>query len=661
MVGQLTFDKSGKLITPNAELSSYSPSVEVRNLTAQVKTDYETGISILTRPYREFGGEGLSPLSVADRDQLAFNSYEEPQSEDPDEKWRWKGIRPITRNKIISIAGHFIAAILYPNIYAQNEQDEEDKDAANLMKDMVLWNIENSNYKISYLFGIISALVNPVSYLEVEFAEVICKVKEKTKNGKITYREAIDEILSGYKLHNVPLDEMLIDNAYEYDIQKQRFLIRKRLVSWDEARKRFGKSDNWEFVRPGIKTVFDVPSQTFFNVQDESNDTLVEWVTYYNRYEDLQIEFVNGVYVGDENVEANIMKHRRAAKDVEGKPVLMPVYPFVKFGYSPIDEKRFFFYKSAVNELGPQQRLIDRMWRMVMDGTFLDVLPPVGVTGNQVITSNIIYPGAITTFTDRETSITPLRTGGNQVSGMNAITIAEADLNNTAKIPQLPGKSGTTAFEVSQSIQQAKIQLGIFGAMISEMVMGLGLLTIDVILQHQTVGDIEEITGGNVRMKYKSFLLPRQQEGGKEVTKRIELVNEDVENTFENSLKILEEEGGMDSDKRIYRVNPNKFRRMKFLVRINPEEILPKNEIFDKAFKLEAYDRMIQNPLVDQEAVTRDFLIEPLVKGEVDKYIKKDIGLPTPEQGRPQGKTPNSGSIVSEITGNSPLAEMIRG
>lgn len=661
MIGELTFDKTGKLVTPNASVSAYAPSVEIATFISQVKKDYELGVRNLNQSYSEFGGEGLTPLSVAERDQKSFNSYEEPISEDPDEDWRWKGVRPVVRNKIISIAGHFIATLLFPNIFAQNNQDEEDKDAANLMRDLMLWNIEQetSKYKSSYLFGVIAALVKPVAYLEVEFAEVIRNVKEKNSRGEITTREAVDELLSGFKLHNIPMDEILFDNPYEYEIQNQRFIGRRRFISWNDAKARFGKHENWKHIRPGVKTVFDIPSQTFFDITDaETNNTLIEWFQYKNRSEDIETDFINGIYVGEPKVETNLIKHRRAGIGIDGKPILFPVYNLVKFGYGVIDERRFYFYKSAVNELGPQQRLVDRMWKMVVDGTFLEVIPPLAVVGNQIVQSNIIYPGAITTFQDRETTINPLRTGTNLRAGYDSIALAEGDQNETARVPQLPAKSGTTAFEISKEIEQARRELGVFGAMIGEMVMQLGMLMIDVIIQHQTVGDVEEITAGNVRMKYKKFLLPDQKESGRNVTKIIELTNQELEGTLEESMGILDEEGGLDGEKRIYRVNPVLFRRMKFLVRIDPDQLVPKSEYFDKAMKLEAYDRLIANPLTDQEAVTRDFLVEPFAKGESAKYMKKELGM-IPEEPMMRGqKRPNS--TVSQITGNNSLADLVR-
>lgn len=658
MIGELIF-KEGKLVSPNATPSLYAPSVAVTELIAQVKKDYEQGIRILNTNYSEFGGEGLTPLSVAERDKKAFNSYEEPVSEDPDAAWRWKGVRPTTRNKTILIAGNFIAAMLYPNVFAQNKEDEEDKEAANLMKDLIIWNIENSNYKTSYLFGVVAALMNPAAYWEVEFAEIINKVKEKI-GGRIQMRKAIDELLSGFQLHTVPLDELLIDNAYEYEIQNQRFLGRRRFLSFEEAKSRFGEHANWKYVRPGYRTIFDIPSQAFFDVHEELNPALTEWFVYYNRLADMEISFVNGIYFGSEDIEANFMRHRRAGRGIDGKPLLFPVYPYAKFGYSPIDEQRFFFYKSFVNENGPQQRLVNKMWQMVMDGTFLEVLPPLGIVSSQTVRSNILYPGAMNTFRDKDTTITPLRVGTNLTAGYNAMSLAEVDMQQTGKTAQLPARPGTTATEIAAQTQQAREQMGLFWQMIATAVKSIGALMIDVILQHQTVGDIEEITAGTLKLRYKRFLLPKQKEGGKNVTKVIDLTNERFEGTLEESFGIMEREGGLDTEKRIYKVNPALFRRMKFLVTIDADQLAPKNEIFEKAMRLEAYDRLIQNPFVDHEAVTRDYLVEPFAKSETEKYMKKEIGIPQETGRAPLTQGTRPGTLVSQITGNSPLAEMVR-
>ncbi|MBT7915269.1 hypothetical protein HN588_15330 [Candidatus Bathyarchaeota archaeon] len=73
-----------------------------------------------------------------------------------------------------------------------------------------------------------------------------------------------------------------------------------------------------------------------------------------------------------------------------------------------------------------------------------------------------------------------------------------------------------------------------------------------------------------------------------------------------------------------------------------------------KALSLEAYDRLIQNPIVDPKAVTADFLIDSYRPGEADKYIRKE--QPMPEQ---QAKPGNS-NMSSQILNQAQAASMPR-
>jgi len=628
MIGDIPYKKDG--VTPDLPQSKYQPSNEIKAFCFRVKKDYTTGYGINHREFTEFNDRNL--LDVISDNQKKFNSYVEPQSDDPDEAWRWPGVRPITRNKIISIAAHITATIIYPNVFAQNDADEEDKDSANIMRNLIKWNIKNSDYEISFLFGVIAGLVNPVSYLQAEFAEVMQSIKERQENGEITLKEVVDEVLSGLKTYNVPPDEILIANAYEYDLQKQRFLIRRRFVDYDDLRALHGKHPNFDYVQPGIKTLYSEADSMFYDQVDEELQTLGEEVRYYNRREDTEVIFVNGIYMGDDNVNNNPIKHR----DNKNRPK----YNYVKFGYEPIDEKRFYFYKSAVDKLASDQDLIDVMWRMVIDGTFLAVMPALAVSGSdERIPSSIIMPGAVTNF-DQETKVTQISPGSNLVAGFNATREIENSMIQSSQSPisaGIPekgvrgGKGGTTAYEIAKTEQNARTQLDLFGKMVAKMVTEYGELMVDLIIHHQTVGEVEEILGGSIRMKFRSFLLPEEIEGGKKITTKIRFADELVgtvlteEQSKKIGYKIMKEEGGYDADTRIYRVNPEKFSRLKFSMVVNADSFLPKNEEFEKIIKLEAYDRMISSPFVNQEAITRDFLVEPLAKGESDKYMRKNV------------------------------------
>lgn len=645
----------GELPQKNRVESLYQPPLEVRELTQRIKKDYQIGYDLLRRPFREFNNKSL--LTRMDLDQKAFNSYVEPQSSNPDESWRYNGVRPLTRNKIISIAAHVTASLIYPNVFAQDSDSKEDRLAAEVMRDLIEWNIRNSDYETTFLFGVVSALTNPAVVLEQGFYQAVQDVKFKTENG-YDIQSLIDDVFSGFQTHVVPLDEFLIGNAYEYELQRQRFVIRRRFISYEEAAALYSNHENFKFVKPGVKTIYDDSSDTFYDLyDDELEDTLVEEATYYNRTEDVEIPFVNGIYHGEENTEGNPMRHRDYLN--------RPKYPFAKSGYEPIDEKRFFYYKSAVFKLANEQDLLDRMWRMTMDGTFLQMMPPVAIMGDEIVNSSVVFPGMTSGFS-KDTKINPIQIG-NASAGFNAIQAVEQSADESSQDPIRQGVSAAgsqTAYEISKLDQNARIQLGLFGKMIGTLVRDVGYLMIDDIIHHQTVGHMNE-TGGEGSLEYQTFLLPNQTIQGREVTKSIIFTDEYLakEPTLEDSFKILKEQGGPDSETKIYKVNPLRFAKLKFQLFVDPDVLLPKNEAFEKAMNLEAYDRMIRDPYTNKRAVSQDFLVETFAKGKSDRYLlssEKLLGMNLDETATPNGESMGKSSeLVSQAVGSNSVNNLL--
>jgi len=328
MIGTDYRNSKGEIVEDKAAVSLFQPSDDVKKLTSSVRDDYSVGNNNLHKPYEEFNDRSL--IIIMNDNQRAFNAYIPPADGDPDNAWRASTVRPLTRNKIISIAAHVTVSILVPDVFAQNDQDEEDKEAADVMKDLIEWTINNSDYEESFLFGVISALVNPVVIMKAEYAEIMQTIKVKLASGEIAFKEVLDEVLSGFQTLIVPPDEFLIANVYEYKLQRQRFVIRRRFIEFDEARVTWSSHENFNYVTPGIRVFYSDQEGLFYEQRDTSlSDSQVEEVIYYNRIEDAEIPFVNGIYMGDDNTEANMINHR----DAKGSPK----YPFAKSGYEPID------------------------------------------------------------------------------------------------------------------------------------------------------------------------------------------------------------------------------------------------------------------------------------------------------------------------------------
>lgn len=569
MIGILARGKDNEILAP---LSPYQPPEGVKKLSEMIQTDYSVAYDLQQQPFTEFND--LSLIDRADIDQKRWNAYRGPQSEDPDEAWRYNGVKPITRNRILGIVAQMTASIIMPAPFAQNDKDEVDKAAAQVMRDLMEYNVRNSSYVENYIMWITDALVNPAAYLGVGFFEAMQTVKEENE-GRVSKKEVVDNVLSGFQTYNIPIDEVLIGNFYQKNLERQRYVIRRRFISYDEAKALKGDHENFKYVQPGARATFNAETDMFYDVVDDTLTTLVEEVTYFNRIEDIEVPYMNGVYLGDADTEANPIKHRTNEN--------YPRYNFGVLGYEDISS-RFFYYKSAAWKLGDDDELVIRTEQLLADATFLDTMTPTATTGVGQLSEAIMIPGKNTVFTSPDAKVSPIRLGGSLSSAFQLLLKKEQDMSESTQDPMMAGVqagSQKTAREAMLLAQNAKIALGRFGNMLANSLKKVGDLMIDVILQHQTVGEISEVSDQESAQKFKTFILSNVPEGSGKVTKKIvfepSMMGEEMDEAtaMERSMQLMEEEGGIDSEMRISKVNPEAWRKMKYYLSVDVQELLP--------------------------------------------------------------------------------------
>ena len=593
--------------------ASYSPGAEERNAIKFILEHFTISNVIRESTYEEFNG--LSLIERQRKDQRTFNVYQDTPT--GDNSWKSNAVRPIERNRIISIAAHLAGTLISPKVFAQNDNDEEDKEAADVMRDLMEWRGDQADYSKTFLYSVIGALVNPAIIVHTEYANVNRKIKEIKDNGSWTEKEVTDEIFSGFQDTLVPVDELYIANIYQQEIQKQEFLIWRRILDYGTAEAKYGTKENFEYIKPGVQNL--LAGDYMYEQEDKDLDNrLVEEIIFYHRGKDLQLTLVNGVLL---------------CKPDQPNPRKDKMYPFAKTGYEIVDEGQFFYYKSLANKLANDGEVVNTLYRMIIDGTFLQLMPPTAIFGDEEVNSNIIMPGVITSF-GKDTKMEKIDVGSNLGAGLNVLQKVENSISESSQDIMQAGmsstKSGTTAFEVSRLEQNARIMLGLFGQMIGFLVKDLGQLFLDDILQFMTVGEVGDITTEEGILKFRNILIPEKMVEGKAVTRTIdfdmELPDEVTEEeTMEISKNIMKSEGGFETDKEIYKVNPTFFRNLKYKVRVAPDAATPQSDNVKKALALELYDRAIANPLADQEAIFRDLLLGSYdsTRNDTDKYIKE--------------------------------------
>src|SRR5574343_816185 len=635
------------------EPSAYMPSEEEKAIRSMIIRHFTLGNQNMYTPRVEFND--LATIYRDQVDQMAFNTYQpnngDPAPGDVINGWRSRAIKPIVRNKCISTGAHILARMAFPKVFAKNNQDEEQKDAALVMESLMEYANEQANYLENSLYAVIQAEVAPACIVHTEYSEVYREVKrEKGEDGKWKKEKICDETLSGFKDSIVPVDQLYIENFYERDIQKQGWLLWRRVQSFSLLETKYKElyPEKWKYVRPGLQLLYNDANNQFYYVYDPNmRPYMCEEVIYWNKSMDLRIILVNGVMLTDHDCP---------------NPRYDKQYPFAKFGYEQINS-RCFYYKSLAFKTSHDAAIVNTLYPMIIDGTYLNVMPPLINQGGEAIGSDVIIPGAVTTLSDPNASLTAIKASSDLNSGINALFKVEQSIEESSKVDVFPAGGGKlTAYEVAKREQERNTELKFFVNMIGSYVRQLGELRKGDILQYLTIADVKEIIGKDSwELVYKKFLLPNKVSDGKKKTRKIKfdsslpLEPQTEEQQLELSYETLKMAGGHKGDTELYRVNPEIFRALDFKTTISDDVLNPLSQEVERAFSLEEYDRAIQNPLVDQEQVTRDLLLGAYQKTatNVDKYIKKAEPMQA-AGGMPTGAPQDLASIIaSKVAGGS--------
>ena len=602
---------------------------------------YQRGVETLNAPVRAYDERSI--IQEAERNQKAFNTYMPPRTSDPDFDWMADTVRPITRNKIIAIATAMTSMIIYPSFRAQNENDVMDVDTAEVMRLISRWVIEHSDYEMEYVRSVMNALTDPIAYIETGFYEVM-KKKKFIKDGKVDYEMVIDEVMSGIQYNSVKVNEILFESINKNDIQKQGWIIKRKAVSYEDAKARHGDHKNWDYVTAGKICNYDVASTSFYEEDTEwLKDDEVMVMTYFNRLENEEVTLINGI----------LMSHHEQPMTREDG-----LYPFGKIVFEEI--QGMFTGKSAVNKIAPDQNLIDSLYNMIFDAGALALIPPMISYGETRFDAPVMIPGQVT-HAGEEGKVEVLSGNSDIGAGLRLTQDIEKSMAESTQSGRAQGIADSkemTAVEYTGLEQNSLRSLGLFGRQLSSLVKQLGRLMQGDIIQYLTVPEIEQLLSGGQKLKYKSFLANGNLQGGPSDMANIRMTDQflgkDYVDEDEISMQLFEEEG-VKKNASIYLVNPVEFRKQKFSVFISEEELTKPNKRMERALNLEAYDRAINNPMLDQNEITKKFLLQAYVPGEEDKYMRKDNGIQ-------QQEVPTDGvtnNLTSQITGSNSLKSLL--
>lgn len=637
---------------PTDDISTYAPTQEEKDVRALILKHFVLGSTNMYTPRVEFND--LSLITRDQYDQMSFNTYQPNNGQgwqgDPQAAWRSRAIRPVVRNKCMSIAAHATARLLFPKIFAYNENSDAQQEAARVMEDLMEWSGEISNYPYTALARVITAMASPASIGYTEYNEITRMVKVEKSGDKWIEKRIRDESYPCFMDTVVPVTQFYIENMYEPDIQKQGWVIWRKVYSFSVAQNLYnGVYDNFQYVRPGVQTIYDDANRTFYYVYDPNmRQEDVEEIMYWNKNLDLKIIMINGVMMTPHD---------------NPNPRGDKLYPFDKFGYEMINN-RFFYYKSLAFKLQHDAEIVNTLYQMVIDGTYLAIFKPMVNVGGEIIASDVIVPGAVTTLSSPDADLRAINVGSDLRSGLETLSVVEKSISESSQEPLQQGQEsgGTqTAYEISKLEQNANTVLGLFIQMIAKHVRDFGKLRVGDIVQYLTLPEATSITDDGP-LVYKTFFL-KGSDKNKKIVFDSELPTEYThEEYLHASYDIKTEEKSKDME--IAKVNPTMFRELEYMVAISPDVLNPHSDELSRAYSLEDFDRMVMHPEIFDPEETGKLLLKtsPATKAAVDKYLVKQPppGTMPPQQPGMPGSMPQAGNgpLAAAMGGGNKLSPM---
>lgn len=578
--------------------------------------------------------------------------------------WQAKVVKPITRNRCIGIIAMMLNSLSEPTISAERG-GENNEEIAKAFSDLLEISQEKDKYEMKYLMALVDAVSLGTAFIQEDYVSMEREVQDIIKwdpaTNEIETKKRTIKDFEGMLSAIVSPYEVYLGNIFEIDIKKQPDIIRRTVVPYSQARSELGHFANFKFVEKGRGSQEgeeNADEKFFYQARDNSDldDSSVEILRYQSRPDDRMAIVANGVLLTSPSMPI---------------PYIHKEYNLVPLRFELLSN-RFFYGKSLPDKLQWEQDVIDTMYRMMIDKTFLSIFPPMFSKGTQRISPDVIVPGKITPV-DPETEMIPAPGVSNGLSNeFSMLGTLENSINESSVNPQLLGQPATgerSATQVMDVRRGAEQLIGLFGFMIAFAVEDHANLRLQNVLQFWAKQEpllARSGRGQEVRnlFEVRDTTLANNTQG----TRQIKFAPS-VE--APSSLELFNQEKELRSlgkNVEIIVLDPDLIRDYKIYARVKAAPKDRMSPALKKALGIEFYDRFIQNPLISPEALTRDTI--KLWDKNPDKIMKSQQEVQQQQQQAQQAQqeeagrqdTQRSGNIASNLaaTAQPDLQEMIQ-
>ena len=265
------------------EVAPYRPSQKERDYIAKLNKRLQSAITARKRPYNILNQR--SPEEYWRESEQRWISYI-PDKRKKD--WQSKVVKPVTRNKCIGIIANLLASQIEPEFFSELN-GRNVGEVADAIRDLYELSQEKDRHILKQLMALVDAVSCGTAYVQEDYVKRLRKVKEiknwNPDTGEIEYEFKNMMDFEGMMSNIVSPYEVYLGNVYEFDMKKQPYRFRRRVVPYSEAESEFGRYSNFKFVEPGNIKRKDAANsdETFFaapNIGEDLDGDDVEIVYY---------------------------------------------------------------------------------------------------------------------------------------------------------------------------------------------------------------------------------------------------------------------------------------------------------------------------------------------------------------------------------------------
>jgi hypothetical protein len=616
-----------KEIEKEPEVKSYTPKKEVLDFIIDCYTKFQEDKTLKDDIYREIGNQTLAKFWQKSRDNYDIVVPARSRGD-----WKRSVKTTMTRDKANGFISRLARQMIYPQIIAQNKDQEIDNVVSRVLRILhEWWDGLTKSFRV-FTDMVHTAVVDGTAHLQVDVI-----------NGKEVRTIAKNE-------------EIFIPNFYQFDLQKQSHIIRVQTTSYDEAKLIFGEKENWQYVMKGSVGNWAINDDFFKKKYNHGlladNEVQIMYVWEHGGYDNENNPkpkkynaLINGVPMEDIDNEL-VYKHN--------------LYNLVKVVFEKTSDVDFYWGNSLPNKIRQNQEFKDAFRTILLNKAVLNLLPPVFNRSGEYVDADTIAPSSVIPleagtkddFFTPEGFVKPIT-----ASDLNVEALVDREANEATAAPQSLGQAGesgkTTLGEIQLRDARAMELMEIFGNMMAFGVEDLAEQSLPNILQFAIKKDVKRLVDGAELLEKKQIQVPQQNlSDGSQGTVGVNFVpKEQIPGPYEILRQETDLETKTGTKHELFYLDPSYIQDLKFFIKVIANPVSKNSEAMERMLALDNYNQVYKgNPYINQKEAVKTLI--RLNKDDEEKLMEttqQNMAMPPEEQQNPN-LTPVSTRLKSSRT-----------